>query len=96
MGTATISASVSSTTKAIANARIREVGQTPNGLIKSLWEHIASTGDVPIFEENDSSETKRRNTIERMHQLMDEMPKGTPLSTMTVDDIRKELADRDC
>ena len=49
MSTSTVSASVDSTTKAIANARIREAGATPNSVIRDLWAHIASTGDIPVY-----------------------------------------------
>lgn len=96
MSTSTISASVNTTTKTIANARIREAGQTPNGLIKSMWEYIASTGEVPDFNEiTEAPDSKRQRAIQRMHQLMGEMPKNTPLSSMTADDVKKELANRD-
>lgn len=36
MSTSTVSASMDSTTKAIANARIREAGATPNSVIRDL------------------------------------------------------------
>lgn len=36
MSTSTVSASMDSTIKAIANARIREAGATPNSVIRDL------------------------------------------------------------
>ena len=49
MSMATVSASVDAKTKIIANAYIRQAGQTPNEVIRGLWESIAETGKVPQF-----------------------------------------------
>lgn len=95
MSTATVSASVDSTTKAIANARIREAGQTPNGLIKSVWEHIAATGEVPNFDLHDDERGRRSQAFARLEALRAKTPQDTPLSTMNDEEIRKEIRDRE-
>lgn len=67
MSTATVSASVDSRTKALANEYIRKSGKTPNQLIKDLWERIARTGEVPDYGAGD-----RDDVIDRV-RLFDDM-----------------------
>lgn len=94
MSTSTVSASVDSTTKAIANARIREAGTTPNTVIRDLWKHIASTGEVPVFHEAESQHSRKRLAMERLESLRASVPRGTPLATMSDADVREELRNR--
>lgn len=96
MATATVSASVDTTTKTIANAYIRKAGLTPNELIRRLWESIASTGTIPEFP--DGAEVRRQNKLKAFQEsqtLIDQAPQGTILDTMSYEDMRKELEHRD-
>lgn len=96
MATGTVGATVDATTKAIAAAYIRKAGTTPNQIIRSLWEHIAATGEIPSYDDQAVSEReRRREAFDRMQRIVDSMPKGTPLATMTDDDLRRELEKRD-
>ena len=96
MATATVSASVDTTTKTLANAYIRKAGLTPNELIRRLWESIADTGVVPQFQESDDSRAQARMQAFRESQdIIRTLPHGTQLDAMSYDDLREELSNRD-
>lgn len=97
MPTSTVGATVDTTTKTIADAYIRNAGLTPNRVIRELWEHIASTGQIPHYDTTTEDPTKKRrkDAFDQMQRIIDAMPTGTPLATMTDDDIRRELENRD-
>ncbi len=94
MSTSTVSASVESTTKAIANARIREAGATPNSVIRDLWAHIASTGDIPVYDDSSSRRSRKQTAMQRLEALRATVPSGTPLATMSDSEVREELRNR--
>ncbi|KAB7788597.1 type II toxin-antitoxin system RelB/DinJ family antitoxin [Bifidobacterium cebidarum] len=96
MSTATVSASVDTNTKTVANAYIKQAGLTPNELIRNLWESIASTGVVPEF--GDSSSKRKQEMLHAFQESQDiiaTLPRGTELDTMSYDDMRKELENRE-
>ena len=96
MSTATVSASVDAKTKIIANAYIRQAGQTPNEVIRGLWESIAETGKVPQFRESDNRrEDERQAAFTQAQRIVQAIPRGTALATMSDADLRKELESRE-
>ena len=96
MSTATVSASVDAKTKIIANAYIRQAGQTPNEVIRGLWESIAETGKVPQFQEsNNRREDERQAAFTQAQRIVQAIPRGTALATMSDADLRKELESRE-
>ena len=96
MSTATVSASVDAKTKVIANAYIRQAGQTPNEVIRGLWENIAETGKVPQFQESVSRrEDERREAFTKAQRIIRAVPHGTALASMSDADLRKELESRE-
>ena len=95
LSTTTVSASVDTRTKAIANAYIRQAGLTPNEVIRDLWESIAATGKVPQSKESTNSlQKKRRAAFEEAQRVVADIPRGTPLATMSDEEVRKELEHR--
>lgn len=50
MTTTVVSGRVDSRVKERAGAHIKAAGLTSAAVIESLWNHIAETGEVPIFE----------------------------------------------
>lgn len=60
-------------------------------------EHIASTGQIPHYDTTteDPAKKRRKDAFDQMQRIIDAMPTGTPLATMTDDDIRRELENRD-
>ena len=96
MATATVSASVDAQTKIIANAYIQKAGLTPNEVIRNLWEHIAATGEVPASEKTDTDRERRRHEAFRhMESLMKTIPEDTPLATMSDEEIKEMIRNRD-
>lgn len=96
MATATVSASIDAQTKTIANAYIQKAGLTPNEVIRSLWEHIAATGEVPTSEKTDEDRERRRHeAFRRMEELSKTIPADTPLATMSDDEIKEMIRNRE-
>lgn len=96
MAISTVSASVDSQTKTVANAYIRDAGLTPNELIKKLWESIADTGVVPDFTNSGSMRQQARlKAFADSQKLIEDLPHGTMLDTMDYNDMRRELEHRD-
>ena len=96
MATKTVSASVDTRTKVIANNYIRKAGLTPNQVIRSLWENIAETGKIPEFEGKENGhQNERHEAYLKAQRVVSHIPQGTPLATMSDADLRKELENRE-
>lgn len=94
MATSTVSASVDATTKAIANARIREAGTTPNQVIRDLWAHIADTGEIPAYDASESRRSRKLIALRKLESLRAQTPAGTALAAMSDDEVRETLRNR--
>lgn len=94
MATAIVSGRVDESIKKIADAHIRRKGLTPAEVIAGVWQSIAETGEVPVSPHNES-ETRKKSAGQRLAALRKTAPLGTPLATMSDEDIKKELANRD-
>lgn len=96
MATATVSASVNAQTKHIVSTYLDQAGTTANEVIKSLWEHIAATGEIPSFVPcaQDPSE-EEPEAFRRLMELRARVPHGTSLATMSPADLKDELRNRD-
>lgn len=99
MAMSTVSASVDENVKQAASMYIRRAGKNTNEVIKGLWEYIAQTGEVPDFSNaasgDDCSSHGHSEAFQNLMKLIESVPKGTPLASMSDDDLRKELRDRD-
>ena len=98
MATATVSASVDVEVKRLAGSYIRQAGSTPNEVIRSLWVHIAQTGEVPTFENEpatESTDTEEPAVFTELMRLRAQVPAGTALSSMSPAGLKKELENRD-
>lgn len=94
MSTSTVSASVDTRTKAIANAYIRKAGLTPNEVIRNLWEYIARTGRVPKAEDAEREQRERRmKAFDELDRLAESMPRNTMLAAMSDEDVKEMIRD---
>lgn len=97
MATATVSAKIDKRTEELADSYIRQAGLTADKLISQLWSNIARTGVVPTFGKvrNARQHDDRRKAFQKAQNIVSNVPKGTRLASMSYDDIRQELEDRD-
>lgn len=96
MSTATVSASVDTRTKAIANAYIRKSGKTPNQLIKDLWEHIARTGEVPSYAEpRYAREQERVRRFDEMTAMLEAASVRADVAAMSDDELKRAVRYRE-
>ena len=96
MSTATVSASVDTRTKVVANEYIRKSGKTPNQLIKDLWEQIARTGIVPDYGESAQDDVKARlKLFDDMTQRLEQTPVSNEFASMTDAQIEEMIRYRD-
>lgn len=96
MATATVSASVDADVKRIVNRRLRELGTTPNKVIRDLWEHIALSGEVPSYARDQHAPSPGEpDSFRRLMQLRSAVPASSPLADMDTQALRRELEARD-
>lgn len=96
MSTATVSASVDSRTKALANEYIRKSGKTPNQLIKDLWERIARTGEVPDYGASDHDDAANRVQIfDDMTRRLNRTVVKQEFSVMSDGELEEMIRSRD-
>ena len=74
---------------------IEESGMTWNGVINSLSRYIYEHRSYPWDEPDDRVRERRRDAFLHMSELIETFPRGTFIDTMTDDDLRKLLAERD-
>lgn len=94
MPTEIVSGRVDANVKKIADMYIKREGFTAGEVISSVWERIAVTGEIPAAKKSERDDRKA-DALRKLHDLRSQVPLGTPLSTMTDDDIKEALADRD-
>lgn len=96
MATSTVSASVNTEIKTIVAHRLQQAGTTANEVIRSLWDHIAATGDIPRFNTPDHQTAgDDSEAFQRLMELRGAIPHNTPLANMSPADIKRELMIRD-
>ena len=95
MATSTVSGSVDVNVKRLAGMYIKRRGLTANEVIKSVWNHIASTGEIPCIDAEKKAPAQRSQAFSQLLELRSGVPAGTPLDSMDEDGMRKELRDRD-
>lgn len=94
MATITVSGRIDETTKRLADRYIKKHGTTANEVIASVWRHIAETGEIPFASAGSAERERKRAAAQNIMQLRETVPTGTPLSTMTPQDLKRELANR--
>lgn len=94
MPTLVVSGRVDADTKRVADAYIKQAGLTTGEVISFLWCEIASTGVVPRPKEGEK-QTPKEAAAARLMELRSKAAKGTPLATMTDEEIRREIHERD-
>ncbi|MDY2788255.1 MAG: hypothetical protein SOU05_02460 [Atopobium sp.] len=99
MATATVSASVDVHVKEVAGSFIRNAGLTTNEVIRTIWQHIALTGEIPCITSTADVHALGEQVdspvfLELMH-MRKNTRRGTGLSTMTIEDFKTELENKD-
>ena len=95
MATATVSGSVDVNIKRLAAIYIKRKGLTPNEVIKLVWNHIASTGEIPCLESDAETPARHSDAYSQLIELRTSVPTDTPLDTLGRDELREELMSRD-
>ncbi|WEV66411.1 MULTISPECIES: hypothetical protein [unclassified Bifidobacterium] len=96
MATATVSATIDKRTEELADSYIRKSGLTADKLINQLWSTIAQTGVVPRFTRmNGTQRGARKEAFANAQGIVSKVPRGTRLATMSDDELRAELENRD-
>lgn len=94
MATATVSGSVDVNVKRLAGMHIKRKGLTANEVIKRVWDHIASTGEIPFADEEADSAQGGSDAFTQLLELRANVPAGTPLDTLDSKSLRQELEER--
>lgn len=98
MATSTVSGSVDVNVKRLAGMHIRKKGTTANEVIKRVWEHIATTGEIPFVETDADFPEKpladASQAFKRLSKLRGSVPSGTPLDSMDKEALKRELEAR--
>ncbi|WP_165054876.1 MULTISPECIES: type II toxin-antitoxin system RelB/DinJ family antitoxin [unclassified Adlercreutzia] len=94
MATAIVSGRVDESVKHVADVYIRKQGLTATDVIAGVWEHIAATGEIPVLGQ-DGNQSRKAAAAVKLAELRARAPLGTPLASMTDEDVREELRNRD-
>lgn len=91
MATAVISGRVDESVVRKADAHIRMAGLTPGAIIKTVWENIAKTGEVPqpIADDRETDDA-----WDAFFSLRDSLPKSTWLGSQTDEQMKAMIAGR--
>ena len=95
MATATVSGSVDANVKQLVSMHLKRKGLTANEVIKSVWNHIANTGEIPFADDDAQRSDGHSAEFSRIVALRETVPSGTLLDVMDKAALRKELAGRD-
>lgn len=95
MATTVVSGRIDAEEAAAVSKFIAESGQTWNGVINSLSHYIYQHRGYPWQEPSEPERDRKRSAFMRMGQIIETLPRGTFIDTMTDDDLRKILSERD-
>lgn len=95
MSMVTVSARIDEATKVLGNDIIKRRGLTPNEVIGNLYERIVETGEVPEAVAGKSHSDKTMQAFKELDLLVSDMPTGTPLASMSYEDLKAEWTNRD-
>lgn len=93
----TVSGRIDSATKAKANRYIQSAGFTPNDIIRNIWNYIAQTGEIPEVASQQilTAQEQKKAALQHMLTIADALPTGSPLATMSDNQLREEWARRE-
>lgn len=96
METAVISGRVDMQVKKQAAVYIQRTGQSAADVVKTVWENIAATGEVPEPVQNEDVESREEtwNTFMAFCEELDSTPAKFDLSKMTDQQIRDLVVER--
>lgn len=93
MATAILSGRVEESVKAKAAVHLRDAGVTAGDVIRTVWEAIAATGEVPR-QISDAGKDSQRAAFEKLMLLRDELPPVPELASMDKQQMRDMIAER--
>lgn len=94
MATTVISGRVDTLVARQAQIAIQRAGTTPGEVIKSVWENIAQTGEVPRREEEQKRTARQRAALERLDAIRAELSGCEWLHDLTDEQMKEMLGDR--
>lgn len=95
MATAVVSGRVDVAVKNAADAIISARGLTPADVIKAVWEHIATTGEVPGSPEYLDEERERsRTALEELRAFSEQLAPSEWLVNLTDDEMKNLVASK--
>lgn len=95
MATAIISGRVDEAVKTKAAAYLRAAKVAPGDVIKTVWENIAATGQIPVPEAAErETEDEEQTAFGRLMRFREELPACPELATMTDEQMRDMIVER--
>ncbi len=95
MATTVVSGRIDAEMAATVTQFIEKTGNTWNGVINRLSRYIYEHQSYPWAETSDRERDRRQRALRHASTLMEAMPRGTFIDTMTDDDLHEILAGRD-
>lgn len=95
MATTVVSGRIDAEEAAAVSTFIEESGQTWNGVINRLSHYIYQHRNYPWEEPGEPERDRKRNAFLRMSRIIETLPRGTFIDTLTDDDLRNLLSERD-
>ncbi len=95
MATTVVSGRIDADEASAVTRFIEERGMTWNGVINSLSRYIYEHRSYPWDEPDDRERERRQGAFQRMSELIDTLPQGTFIDTLTDDDLRRLQSERD-
>lgn len=95
MATTVISGRVDTLVARQAQIAIQRAGTTPGEVIKSVWEDIAQTGEVPRREEEQKRTARQRAALERLDAIRSHHTYAPELAALTDEQMKAMFGDCD-
>lgn len=99
MTTTIISARVDATVRALAQEKLDSIGKTPNEYIQELWQVLAYSDEIPVFDSEPSlSDEIKQRAVEEMDAMNDRLAhsQGSEfLANLDYTSLREEWQNRD-
>ncbi len=93
MSTVLVSGRVDEDVKQRTDLVLRKAGKTNSDVIRSLWNSIAATGEIPVFETGASQ--KKPSVVDRMKALREKTPESDFIRDLTPERLKEVLSSRD-
>lgn len=94
MQTVVISGRVDATVKDKASIYIKRAGQTAADVVKTVWENIAATGEVPTAANSSDDAEASWNSFMSLRNELSELTPSFDLATLTDEQVKDMVVSR--